>query len=141
MNACGLRSGVVNRRQRLRQQLDDTKKRKEYDMSFSEFCTGFLQICAGITAVGAACGVLHKLYAGAKKPMEDIDKRLDSIESDIKDIKGKLNRDYNEINQNRDDMNLLMRSMFDLIENRITGNNVEGLKKTRDDLVKALTDK
>ena len=110
-------------------------------MSFSEFCTGFLQICAGITAVGAACGVLHKLYAGAKKPMEDIGKRLDSIESDIKDIKGKLNRDYNEINQNRDDMNLLMRSMFDLIENRITGNNVEGLKKTRDDLVKALTDK
>nr|DAF66229.1 MAG TPA: hypothetical protein [Caudoviricetes sp.] len=141
MNACGLRSGVGNRRQRLRQQPDDTKKRKEYDMSFSEFCTGFLQICAGITAVGAACGVLHKLYAGAKKPMEDIDKRLDSIESDIKDIKGKLNRDYNEINQNRDDMNLLMRSMFDLIENRITGNNVEGLKKTRDDLVKALTDK
>lgn len=110
-------------------------------MSFSEFCTGFLQICAGITAVGAACGVLYKLYAGAKKPMEDIGKRLDSIESDIKDIKGKLNRDYNEINQNRDDMNLLMRSMFDLIENRITGNNVEGLKKTRDDLVKALTDK
>lgn len=110
-------------------------------MSFSEFCTGFLQICAGITAVGTALGVLYKLYAGAKKPMEDIDKRLDSIESDIKDIKGKLNRDYNEINQNRDDMNLLMRSMFDLIENRITGNNVEGLKKTRDDLVKALTDK
>ena len=73
--------------------------------------------------------------------MEDIGKRLDSIESEIKDINGKLNRDYNEINQNRDDMNLLMRSMFDLIENRITGNNVEGLKKTRDDLVKALTDK
>jgi hypothetical protein len=110
-------------------------------MDFSEFCTGFLQICAGITAVGAAWGVLYKLYAGAKKPMQDIGKRLDSIESDIKDIKGKLNRDYNEINQNRDDMNLLMRSMFDLIENRITGNNVEGLKKTRDDLVKALTDK
>lgn len=110
-------------------------------MSFSEFCTGFLQICAGITAIGAALGVLYKLYAGAKKPMEDIGKRLDSIESDIKDIKGKLNRDYNEINQNRDDMNLLMRSMFDLIENRITGNNVEGLKKTRDELVKALTDK
>ena len=38
-------------------------------------------------------------------------------------------------------MNLLMRSMFDLIENKITGNNVEGLKKTRDDLIHALTDK
>ena len=26
-------------------------------------------------------------------------------------------------------MNLLMRSMFNLIENKITGNNIEGLKK------------
>ena len=38
-------------------------------------------------------------------------------------------------------MNLLMRSMFNLIENKITGNNIEGLKKTRDELVNAMTDK
>ena len=56
-------------------------------------------------------------------------------------IDQKLTNDYTQINQNRDDMNLLMRSMFDLIENKITGNNVEGLKKTRDDLIHALTDK
>ncbi len=36
--------------------------------------------------------------------------------------------------KNREDTQLLMRSMFNLIENKITGNNVEGLKKTRDDL-------
>lgn len=110
-------------------------------MNYVEFGQTLLQICGAITVIGAAGGVIYKIYAGAKKPQTDIAERLDSIEADIKDIKNKLNRDYNEINQNRDDMNLLMRSMFDLIENRITGNNVEGLKKTRDDLVKALTDK
>ena len=35
----------------------------------------------------------------------------------------------------------LMRSMFNLIENKITGNNIEGLKKTREELVNAMTDK
>lgn len=44
-------------------------------------------------------------------------------------------------NHGRDDMNLLMRSMFNLIENKITGNNIEGLKKTREELVNAMTDK
>ena len=38
-------------------------------------------------------------------------------------------------------MNLIMRSMFNLIENKITGNNIEGLKKTREELVNAMTDK
>ena len=110
-------------------------------MDYVEFAQAFLQICGGISIIGAAGGVLYKMYAEAKKPRDEIENRLDSIESDIKEIKTKLNRDYTEINQNREDMNLLMRSMFDLIENKITGNNVEGLKKTRDDLIHALTEK
>ena len=71
--------------------------------------------------------------------MCDIEKRVGAIETDIKDIKEKLDNDYSNIKQNREDTQLLMRSMFNLIENKITGNNVEGLKKTRDDLLEALT--
>ena len=70
-----------------------------------------------------------------------MEQRIEAIESDIKDIKTKLDNDYSKINQNRDDTQLLMRSMFNLIENKITGNNVEGLKKTRDELIQALTEK
>ena len=110
-------------------------------MNYVEFVQALLQICGAITVIGAAGGVIYKIYAEAKKPQTDIERRLDTIESDIKDIKSKLNKDYEDINQNRDDMSLLMRSMFDLIENKITGNNVEGLKKMRDDLIHALTDK
>ena len=51
------------------------------------------------------------------------------MEEDIKDIKSKLEKDYTSIRTQRDDMNLIMRSMFNLIENKITGNNIEGLKK------------
>lgn len=98
-------------------------------------------VCGWIISLGGAGTVIYNLYKQHKKPTDDLEKRIDFIEKDIKDIKAKLNNDYNSINANREDMNLLMRSMFCLIENKITGNNIEGLKKTRDELINALTDK
>ena len=70
-----------------------------------------------------------------------MEKRMQTMEEDIKDIKSKIEKDYTSIRTQRDDMNLIMRSMFNLIENKITGNNIEGLKKTREELVNAMTDK
>ena len=98
-------------------------------------------VCGWIISLGGAGTVIYSLYKQHKKPTDDLEKRIDVIEKDIKDIKAKLNNDYNSINANREDMNLLMRSMFCLIENKITGNNIDGLKKTRDELINALTDK
>lgn len=98
-------------------------------------------ICGWIITVGGAGTVIVKVYKGLRKPKDSVDNRLTIIENDVKDIKGKLQSDYDSINHNRNDMNLLMRSVFSLIENKITGNNIEGLKKTRDDLIEALTEK
>lgn len=110
-------------------------------MTGIEFFNECIVICKNVSVIGAAAGVLYSLYVRAKKPQEDMEQRIEAIESDIKDIKTKLDNDYSKINQNRDDTQLLMRSMFNLIENKITGNNVEGLKKTRDELIQALTEK
>lgn len=110
-------------------------------MTGIEFFNECIVICKNVSVIGAAAGVLYSLYARAKKPQEDMEQRIEAIESDIKDIKTKLDNDYSKINQNRDDTQLLMRSMFNLIENKITGNNIEGLKKTRDELIQALTEK
>ena len=95
--------------------------------------------CGWIITIGGAIGVLYTAYKHYKKPTDDLKHRIDHIETDIKEIKQKLNSDYSAINNQRDDMNLVMKSMFNLIENKITGNNIEGLKKTRDDLINALT--
>lgn len=110
-------------------------------MGLYELGKAFMTICVGISTVGAAGTIIYKTYTEARKPQEAVNRRLDNIEKRLDGIDQKLTNDYTQINQNRDDMNLLMRSMFDLIENKITGNNVEGLKKTRDDLIHALTDK
>lgn len=106
-----------------------------------EYINQFMVVCGWIITIGGAAGVMYSAYKKAKKPKDDIEGRLTSIENDVKEIKKKLQSDYDSINQNRDDMNLLMRSMFALLENKITGNNVEGLKKTRDELITALTEK
>lgn len=108
-------------------------------MNTLEFIKTIVNICSGITVIGAACGVIYNIYSKAKQPQEGIEKRIGVIEDNIKDIKQKLDNDYASIKNNREDTQLLMRSMFNLIENKITGNNVEGLKKTRDELIEALT--
>lgn len=105
-----------------------------------EYINQFMVVCGWVITIGGAAGVIYSGYKRAKKPKDDLEERLTSIENDVKEIKKKLQSDYNSINENRKDMNLLMRSMFSLIENKITGNNVDGLKKTRDDLIAALTE-
>lgn len=99
----------------------------------------FMVVCGWIITIGGAIRVLYTAYQHYKKPTDDLEHRIEHIETDIKEINQKLNSDYSAINSQRDDMNLVMKSMFNLIENKITGNNVEGLKKTRDELINALT--
>lgn len=106
-----------------------------------EIVNQIMVVCGWIITIGGAGTVLYTAYRKAREPKDDIENRLQTMEKDIKDIKSKLQTDYDSINQNREDMSLLMRSVFALIENKITGNNVEGLKKTRDDLIQALTER
>ena len=113
-----------------------------------ELITQILAICGAISVIGGAMAVVTGWYKSLKAPKEKQDNRIDqieqritNIETSITEINKKLDNDYKNIRTTRDDMNLLTRSMFNLIENKITGNNIEGLKKTRDELVEAMTDK
>lgn len=106
-----------------------------------ELITQILAICGAISVIGGAVAVLSGWYKSWKAPKQKQDNRIEQIETSIAGINQKLDNDYKNIRNTRDDMNLLMRSMFNLIENKITGNNIEGLKKTREELVNAMTDK
>lgn len=101
----------------------------------------FIILCGWISTIAGAGTTIYNLYIKYKKPVKDLEDRMSNIEDEVKEIKKKLDNDYSSIKANREDMNLLMRSLFCLIENKLTGNNVDNLKKTRDDLINALTDK
>ncbi len=105
-----------------------------------EFLQTILSICGGISIIGGAIGILYNAYNQTNKPKKDIENRLQAIENDVSEIKRKLEKDYMQISENREDMNLIMRSMLNLIENKLTNNNIDGLKKTRDELINALTE-
>lgn len=106
-----------------------------------EQLTQFLVICNAITVIGGAVAVISTWKKHMDSPRKKQDKKIENIEESISDINKKLDSDYKSIRNTKEDMNLLMRSMFNLIENKITGNNIEGLKKTREELVNAMTDK
>ena len=99
-----------------------------------EQLTQFLVICNAITVIGGAVAVISTWKKHMDSPRKQQDKKIENINK-------KLDSDYKSIRNTKEDMNLLMRSMFNLIENKITGNNIEGLKKTREELVNAMTDK
>lgn len=62
-------------------------------------------LCGWITTVGGAIVVLTGAWKKFKKPERDLEKRMQTIEEDIKDIKSKLEKDYTSIRTQRDDMN------------------------------------
>ena len=63
-------------------------------------------LCGWITTVGGAIVVLTGAWKKFKKPERDLEKRMQTMEEDIKDIKSKLEKDYTSIRTQRDDMNL-----------------------------------
>ena len=51
-----------------------------------------------------------------------------------------VENDYKSIQEIRDMQSLLCQGMIALIDNRITGNNIEGLKKTKEAMIKHLSE-
>ena len=51
-----------------------------------------------------------------------------------------MENDYKSIKEIRDMQSLLCQGMIALIDNRITGNNIEGLKKTKEAMIKHLSE-
>lgn len=86
-------------------------------------------VCGWLITLGGAGTVIYKLLHPAFKLKNRVDKLEINVENDYKSIK--------EI---RDMQSLLCQGMIALIDNRITGNNIEGLKKTKEAMIKHLSE-
>lgn len=93
-----------------------------------------------ITGTGAAVVVLYKLYMWFKKPSNENHDKIEKNSVDIEKLKERADKNYSSIEEIKDMQKLLIRSMMELVDNSITGNNIEGLKKVKKDLVTYLTD-
>lgn len=86
-------------------------------------------VCGWLITLGGAGTVIYKLFHPAFK----LKNRVDKLEINVE-------KDYKSIQEIRDMQSLLCQGMIALIDNRITGNNIEGLKKTKEAMIKHLSE-
>ena len=104
-------------------------------MDLMEFGKTFLAICGAITIIGGAAGVIY----GWLKPAIKLKSRVKTLEEAVDPELGKKVAKLEE-NVQKDMQSLLCQGMIAMIDNRITGNNIEGLKKTKDAMIKHLSE-
>ena len=102
---------------------------KRIDMGATEFINAFLAICGGVSIVGGAVTVIWK----AVNPAVNLGKRVEVLEEKSK----KENADINDI---KEAQSILCQGMIALIDSRLTGNNEENLKKTKDSMIRYLAE-
>lgn len=95
----------------------------------AEFINTFLAICGGISIVGGAVAIIWKMVNPAVK----LGKRVEVLED-------KAEKDYTAIEDIKSAQSLLCQGMIAMIDSQLSGNNVENLKKTKDNLIKYLAD-
>ena len=100
-----------------------------------------LGFCGMIAAVGGAVAIIAKIFA----PIKEMNKRIDALEKLHKDDqKGNENRfktDLIAIEQLEESNKRICKCMVALMDHEITGNSIERMKKTRDELNDYLIEK
>ena len=113
-------------------------------MDLMEFGKTFLAICGAITIIGGASRVIY----GWVKPAIRLKSRVKTLEETVDPELGKkvakleenVQKDYKSIQEIKDMQSLLCQGMIAMIDNRITGKNIDGLKKTKEAMIKHLSE-
>ncbi len=88
-----------------------------------------LAICGGISIIGGAVAVIWKWI----KPAVNFRCRIERLEQ-------KADNDFTSIQRIEEMQASMCQALIAIIDHDITGNHVEGLKKTKADLIKKLTE-
>lgn len=88
-----------------------------------------LSVCGGISIIGGAAAIVWKLILPAVK-MKD---RVEKLEQNVK-------KDYETIEEVKTMQSGMCQALIAIMDHQITGNHVDGLKKTKSDLIKLITE-
>ena len=94
----------------------------------------FLAVCGGITATAAAINVIANAISKAKSPNRLQNERLDRHEEWLKRHDSMLDNDNRRLNELERSSNLTMKALLALLKHGIDGNDVEGMKKVKDEI-------
>lgn len=107
----------------------------------SDIVNIFLGACGIITATAGAFAVIYSLVQKAKNPNKMQNERLDKHEEWLKKHDAMLDNDNKRLKLLEDGNRITQRALLELLKHGIDGNDVDGMRKVRDDLQQYLIDR
>lgn len=93
-----------------------------------------LAICGAITAVAAASAVIISLVKRAKIPNEIQNTRLGELEKKVDEYEEYFENDDARLKNIENGNRIVQRALLALLSHGIDGNDIDGMKKAKDDL-------
>lgn len=110
-------------------------------ITLAQLGTFFLQVCAGIAAVGAALTWILKALGFLRAPERKQDEMLKDHEARIKRLEEKANSDFENIQELQKEMKILLAATLATVKHQLDGNDVQSLQKARENLEEYLINK
>lgn len=101
----------------------------------------FLGACGIITATAGAFAVIYSLIQKAKSPNRMQNERLDKHEEWLKKHDAMLDNDNKRLNNLEKSGTITMKALLALLKHGIDGNDVDGMRKVKDELEQYLIDR
>lgn len=98
-------------------------------MDITEIINSILAVCGGITIVGGAIALIIKAF----KPATDLEKRVHRLEE-------KAAIQEAGLNDSKKMQAAQIQAQIAILDHMITGNHIEGMKQTRENLIRLLAE-
>lgn len=95
-----------------------------------------LETAKNISLIAGAVAVVWKVFTFTS----NIGKKIDANSDEIRDIKEKLNRDYNKIDKLNQANKHICLFLVDISDHMINGNHIDKLKETRKNVITFLSE-
>lgn len=95
-----------------------------------------LETAKNISLIAGAVAVVWKVFTFTS----NIGKKIDINSDEIRDIKEKLNRDYNKIDKLNQANKHICLFLVDISDHMINGNHIDKLKETRTNVITFLSE-
>ena len=107
----------------------------------SDIINIFLGACAVITATAGAFAVIYALIQKVKSPNRVQNERLNKHEEWLKKHDAMLDNDNKRLNNLEKSGTITMKALLALLKHGIDGNDVDGMRKVKDELEQYLIDR
>lgn len=106
-----------------------------------ELFQAVLAVCGAITAVAAAVAVVASLIKKAKAPNQLQNDRLKALEEGQKNHRELLDKDNRRLQDIEEGNRITQKALLALLSHGIDGNDVDGMRKAKEELQRYLINK